>query len=116
MRSVIICTLLVAACGGGSSDHSIDTSKYSHACMGDGDCVAVYQGTLSCCGGDCPNAVIAATDYDAYTAALAAQMPICNPAPSCVDTTGACTDRSALCVGGLCTLAITSTSAISASP
>ena len=114
--TAILSAGLTVACGGGSADHSIDTSHYSRVCVGDADCVAVYQGTVGCCGGGCPNTAIAATDYDAYAAALAAQVPVCNPAPPCADPTGTCGDKSALCVGGMCTLAVTSSGALSPSP
>jgi len=104
----------IAGCGGGSSEHAIDTSKYGKACVGDADCVAVYQGTLSCCGGGCPNTAIPAATYAQYLQDVAANTPVCNPAPPCVDASGACQNVSALCVGGLCTEANTSTTAISA--
>lgn len=107
---------LVAACGGGSGgDHSIGTAKYDKTCVGDSDCVAVYQGELGCCGGGCPNAAIAATGYAQYLQDVAANQPVCNPAPPCAATPGACQTVTALCVGSLCTAASTSGSAISAS-
>jgi len=116
LRIAILCAGLMVACGGGDGDHSIDTSRYSRGCSVDADCVGVYQGTLGCCGGGCPNAAIAVTDHDAYVAALAAQTPMCNPAPPCADQTVACEQKSALCVGGMCTLAVTSAGALSAPP
>jgi hypothetical protein len=115
VRSVIVCTLLIAGCGGGDGGHSIDASKFSRACAADTDCVAVYQGTLGCCGGDCPNTAIAASSYDAYEAALQMAIPRCNPAPPCAAPVGVCGDRSALCVGGTCTYAVNSSGALSSS-
>jgi len=114
---LIICALLIAGCGSdGGGGHAIDTSKYSRACVADSDCVAVYQGTLTCCGGGCPNTAIAASEYAGYAGAFAASVPTCNPQPPCGNPTAICGDKAALCVGSLCTLAVTSTSALSASP
>ena len=114
-RVAILCAVFLAGCGGGSSDHSIGTSKYSKVCAGDSDCVAVYQGSLGCCGGDCPNTAIAASSYAQYLADVQANTPVCNPAPPCAVTPGACQNVSALCVGGLCTEASTSSSTLSRS-
>lgn len=111
-----ICALLIAGCGSGTGEHAIDTSKYSRACVADADCVAVYQGTLTCCGGGCPNTAIAVTGYADYATAVASQTPVCSPAPPCVATPGSCGDHVALCVGALCTLAVTSATPVSASP
>jgi len=114
--TAILSAGLTVACGGGSADHSIDTSHYSKACVGDADCVGVYQGTLGCCGGGCPNTAIAVSAYDEYQTALTAQTPTCNPAPPCAIPVHTCGEQSALCVGGMCTLAVTSAAALSASP
>lgn len=119
IRNVILgALLLVGACGSSGGDHSIDTSRYSHACVGDSDCVGVYQGKLGCCGPDCPNTAIAQVSYDDYAATLASSTPTCNPEPPCLPIAArSCGDRSALCVGGMCTLAVTSTGSLSgASP
>jgi len=117
LRSVMFFTVAVlgavVGCGGGSSDHAIDTSKYGKACVGDADCVAVYQGTLTCCGGGCPNTAIPSAAYAQYLQDVAANTPTCNPAPPCAATPGACQNVSALCVGGLCTEARTSSSTLS---
>jgi len=113
---LIVCVLLIAGCGGGGGEHAIDTSKYSRACVADGDCVAVYQGTVGCCGGGCPNTAISVTSYDDYEAALATQMPACSPAPPCTATPGICGAHSALCVGAQCTFAVMSTTALSLAP
>jgi hypothetical protein len=109
----MVCALLIAGCGGGGGEHAIDTSKYSRACASDSDCVAVYQGTLGCCGGGCPNTAIAVTSYADYAGAVASQTPVCNPAPPCAATPGTCGDQAALCVGAMCTLAMMSAGAIS---
>lgn len=111
-----VCALLIAGCGSGGGGHAIDTSHYSRACLVDADCVAVYQGTLTCCGGGCPNTAIAVSDYAAYTGAFAGAVPTCNPQPPCAEVTTICGEKTALCVGSLCTLAVTSTSAVSTSP
>lgn len=122
MRTVMLYTLwaagavLAAGCGGGTTDHAIDTSRYSKACAGDADCVAVYQGQLGCCGGGCPNTAIASTTYAQYIQDVQANTPVCNPQPPCAVTPGACGDIAALCVGGRCTAATTSTSTLSLSP
>src|SRR3569833_776859 len=119
IRSVMFCTVAVlvlfAGCGGGSSDHAIDTSKYSKACFVVSVCVAVFLGSLCCCGGGCPNTASATSTYAQYLQDVAANTPVCNPAPPCGATPGACQNISALCVCGLCTEASTSSSTLSGS-
>jgi len=102
---------LVAALGGCHSggslseqtqNHSIAASEFQQSCTVASDCVAVYQGTLSCCGGSCPNAAVDQVGYGAYASAVASRTPICNPEPPCAAVTDVYCKSGAICSNGIC--------------
>ena len=106
-RASFMCCLVAAIggchAGGSLSDlnenHSISASEFQQSCAVDSDCVAVYQGTLTCCGGSCPNAAVNQVGYSAYASAVASRTPMCNPEPPCAALS--CL-AGAICSNGTC--------------
>ena len=106
-RASFMCCLAVAIAGchsGGSlseqtQNHSIAASEFQQSCTVDADCVAVYEGTLTCCGGSCPNAAVNQVGYSAYASAVASRTPMCNPEPPCAALS--CLSG-AICANGSC--------------
>ncbi len=102
---LVLWSLIVLACG--SDDHAVRVRDYAVACVSDGDCVAVYEGTLGCCGPGCANATISKTDESRYDMDVNARTPSCSPRPPCeAILRGALCDRSlrVACTGGTCAL------------
>lgn len=95
---------LASSCG---SSHDVSAGDYTRACSSDSDCVAVFDGHLTCCGTGCPNAAIAKTSENKYWSDVLARTPTCNPAPPClVISDGVCEDKSTVtCVASVCTFA-----------
>jgi hypothetical protein len=103
---MIICVLVGALAGCGSGEnHSIATSEFQRSCTADSDCVAVFEGTLGCCGGNCPNGAVNQVGYPDYEAALAKRTPICSPAPPCAAVTNIACRAGAICASGTCVFA-----------
>jgi len=107
-RTLFLCCLAAAigGChsqlsGGSGENHSIAASEFQQSCTVDSDCVPVFQGTLSCCGGSCPNAAVNQVGYSAYESAVAIRTPTCNPEPPCAVTDVFC-KSAAICAGGTC--------------
>jgi len=68
---------------GSAPNHAIQPSSLDRACVRDSDCVAVYEGPLSCCGlGECANAAINVANLARYMQVLAERRSTCEPAPS----------------------------------
>jgi hypothetical protein len=98
----IIVTMALSGCS--TSDHSITASEYSRSCSASSDCIAIYQGTLGCCGSEsCPNAAISNRDSAKYMSDYDARIPTCSPPPPCalLPLPGSCTG-SASCENGSC--------------
>jgi hypothetical protein len=87
---------------GGSQNRIISADDYPQDCETVDDCMAVYSGTLGCCGGACPNSVIRADALAAYTKSLEAHTPECLLRPPCLPPTP-CTGRIA-CENNRCML------------
>jgi hypothetical protein len=115
-RASFICCLAatLGGCHSGGSlgeenqSHSIAASEFQQSCAVDSDCVAVYQGTLTCCGGSCPNAAVNQVGYSAYASAVASRTPMCNPEPPCAVTDIYCSSG-AICSNGTCQFSPTRT-------
>jgi len=107
MKRTFALWLLLAAggCGGGGTTHSIAASEFQVSCSIDADCVSVYEGTIGCCGGGCPNAAINKASTTAYDAALASRTPQCSPAPPCADFARPICPTAAICDNGTCAYA-----------
>lgn len=98
---------LAAALGSchSESNHSIAASEFQQTCTVASDCTPVYEGTLNCCGGGCPNAAVNQVGYEAYWSAYESRTPTCNPQPPCAPA-GALACRSvATCLNGTCVFA-----------
>jgi hypothetical protein len=97
--------LLVSGCGS-SVPHALVSKEYSHACADVVDCVAVYVGPLSCCGGGCPNDSINEADFARYTSDVSVRTPTCNVQPPCFapPTNDFCGTGRLACVNSVCTL------------
>jgi hypothetical protein len=109
MKNTLLVCLLAAAIGGCHSsgsltdeNRSITASEFQQSCTVASDCVPVYEGTLSCCGGSCPNAAVNQVGHDAYEVALASRTPVCNPEPPCAALTDVICQSGAICENGTC--------------
>jgi hypothetical protein len=105
MNRIFIACLLVGAIGGCTSEtHSIEASEFQRSCAVDSDCVAVSEGTITCCGISpwCPSAAVNQVGYSAYESAVAARTPTCSPRPPCALLRPACFGH-AICSNGTCT-------------
>lgn len=101
LRSLILAVLL-SGCGGGGETHVIIASAYSQTCSKDSDCVAVYQGTLGCCGPGCSNSAINQSSYTAYLSDVSAREPACSGVDPCALFDNAVCSASAACQEGVC--------------
>jgi hypothetical protein len=74
----------VAACGKGSS-HAVAAASFPTECEQSGDCAAVFDGELSCGGGNsrCPNAAIRLDALDAFKQEVSRRAPTCDAVESC---------------------------------
>ncbi len=89
--------LLALSCG----PTTVSERGLSTSCTVDTDCVAVFLGDV--CGHcRCPTAAIASSSQSAYDAELEAALKSCGGAPV---NTCLCTQASAHCSSGTCTLA-----------
>src|SRR6478752_6318231 len=106
MKRFLLMGSLAAAIGSCHSDgnHRIAASEFQQSCTVASDCVPVYEGTLSCCGGSCPNAAVNQVGYSAYESARESRTPTCNPQPPCPATDVACI-AGATCSNGTCVVA-----------
>jgi hypothetical protein len=107
MKRLLLMGSLAAAIGSCHSEanHSIKASEFQQTCTVASDCVAVYEGPLSCCGGNsCPNAAVNRVGYTAYESARESRIPTCNPQPPCPATDVACI-AGATCSNGTCVVA-----------
>jgi hypothetical protein len=102
MSRAILMAAIFAALSCGAQNHEIRPSDSDRACVRDSDCVAVYEGPLSCCGtGECANAAINAANLARYMQVLDQRTPTCDPAPSCPRIS--CSASSFVrCTDGLC--------------
>lgn len=82
-RLGVLVLVLIAGCS--EAKHSISASDYDRSCSADADCVAIYEGSIGCCGVvACPNAAINAADSERYMSDVASRTETCSPAPPCV--------------------------------
>jgi hypothetical protein len=103
MRALSIFLVLAAVGGcGASATHSVTASDFQQSCSVDSDCVAVYEGTLGCCGPGCPNAAINQTSHAAYDSTVSSRTPTCSPADPCVGLTAVICRAGAVCANGTC--------------
>jgi hypothetical protein len=98
--SLLACSGASDGGGGGGTGGTITASSYDQSCQADTDCVPIFAGTVTCCGG-CPNAAINASDESKYENDLTADHPnVCNGACPAI----ACAPVTAICTAGQCTL------------
>jgi hypothetical protein len=103
MNRILIACVLAGAFGGCSSEtHSIEASEFQRSCSVDSDCVAIYEGTIGCCGLGCPNAAVNQVGYSAYETAVSTRTPTCSPRPPCNYSRPVCRGGVA-CSNGTCT-------------
>jgi hypothetical protein len=83
-------------------DNPIEASSFDQSCSEDSDCVAVLEGTLGCCGGDC-GAInkVANAQYEADLTAITQSFDCADV--SCPDTD--CSFFPVTCVKGKCAVA-----------
>src|SRR5256885_6776255 len=98
---VLMTSVLGCSTSPSTSLHTVAVSASDQACSSDSDCVPVFEGTVGCCGG-CANAAINKAAYPGYQAAIAASVPICDPAPPCAFLSDAICKAGAICRGGMC--------------
>jgi hypothetical protein len=101
MKRILI--VIVAAVGGcGSSNHSISAAEFQRSCSADSDCVPVYEGTLGCCGGACPNSAINQMSQAAYESAMSSRTPTCTTVLPCPFFSSVTCKSGATCANGTC--------------
>jgi hypothetical protein len=81
----LIFLLALSSCGKGGS-HAVAAASFSGACAQSGDCAAIFEGELTCCGATsgCPNAAIRQDIVDAYTLEVSRRAPMCGAETKCI--------------------------------
>jgi hypothetical protein len=110
VSSIALTFGILAACGGGSGGSgnggggggTIRASDYDQSCAKASDCVAIYAGVASCCGGSCDNAAINKSDESKYESDLAADKPTDCTGMACPAI--ACETPGVACVAGKCAI------------
>jgi hypothetical protein len=94
----------LAACDK-SASHAVAASSFPSACEQSGDCAAIFEGELTCCGATsgCPNAAIRQDIVDAYNLEVTRRAPMCGADTKCTPP-GSCAGLFLTCPHGRCEL------------